>query len=303
MNCKSPVGFVLVALLLCALPVYAQRGGGGRGGGHGFGGHGFGGHSGSGGSTSIGHSVGHSLGHSFGHFFGRRSGGRGSGSPVGRMGVAVPPSAGASMIRGRVVQLPGSQRILMDRRRGFHRRPITEFGFPHHSGFFAFGSSSFNGFCDRPFGFGFRRIFFSDFDCFQQGFLFDPFFVAGFDPFALGTAEADAPFTAMDLGESAADAPTQNAQPGDEDSLVSNDGQLNENQAPAAPDTFLQLTNGSMYALKSYWLEGDRIRYITSYGGENSIPISQIDFGKTIELNAAQGVKFELRPKPVAARP
>ena len=143
-------------------------------------------------------------------------------------------------------------------------------------------------------------MFFSDFDCLQQGFLFDPFFAAGFDPFALGMAETDAPFIATDFDESAADASPQNAQPGDEVWLDSNDGQLDEKQTHAAPDTFLQLTNGSMYALKSYWLEGDRIRYITSYGGENSVPTSQIDFGKTIELNAAQGVKFELRPKPAA---
>ncbi|HYL62818.1 MAG TPA: hypothetical protein VE077_09365 [Candidatus Methylomirabilis sp.] len=300
MNCKSPAGLSLAAFLVCAFPVCAQHGAGG----HAGGGHGFGGHSGFGGGHSMGHSIGHSAGHTFGHFFGHHSGARGRGSPTGRAGSEVPPLAGAAMIRGRVVQLPNPQGVPVGPRPVFHRRPITEFGFPRHSGFFAFGGSSFFGFCGPSLGFSARRLFFGgDFDCFQDSFLFDPFFVAGFDPFILGTSGSSAPPAAVDLGTSAAEVQPPSAEPGDENSSAASDQPFHQNSAPAAPNTLLQLANGSMYALTSYWLDGDRIHYITSYGGENSVPITQIDFERTIQLNSAQGVEFELRPRPAASKP
>jgi hypothetical protein len=78
-----------------------------------------------------------------------------------------------------------------------------------------------------------------------------------------------------------------------------------ENSAAAAPGTkterpvtLLQLLDGSMYGLTDYWVEGERLHYITNYGGENSVPLERIDFGKTMQINADRGIKFELQPKP-----
>lgn len=62
--------------------------------------------------------------------------------------------------------------------------------------------------------------------------------------------------------------------------------------------TLLQLLDGSMYGLMDYWVEGERLYYITNYGGENSVPLERIDFGKTMEMNADRGVKFALQPRP-----
>jgi len=65
--------------------------------------------------------------------------------------------------------------------------------------------------------------------------------------------------------------------------------------------TLLQLVDGPMYGLTDYWIEGDQLHYVTTYGGQNSVPIERIDFAKTAELNADQGVEFVLRPKSKSA--
>ncbi len=71
-----------------------------------------------------------------------------------------------------------------------------------------------------------------------------------------------------------------------------------EGQAPARPITLLQLKNGWMYGLTDYWIEDGRLHYVTTYGGENSVALEQIDFDETVRLNAERGVEFVLRPKP-----
>ena len=286
MKYNRPAGLVLAAILFCAAPLCAQHGGGG---------HSSGGHSGFGG----GHSIGHSMGHSFGHVFGHHSGGRGRSSPMGKGGSEAPPLTGAAMVHGKVVQLPNPQGVLMRGRPRFRHAPLTEFAFSHHFSGFAFGFSSFNSFCGPTPRFSARRMLFGgDFDCLQQGFFFDPFFLAGFDPFTLDTWGSGAPFTAMDLADSTREAQLADQRSGWYSATQPDSEPLSQNQGTPPADTLLQFIDGSMYALTSYWLEGDRIHYITSYGGENSVPLKQVDFDKTLQLNAAQGVKLELRPKP-----
>jgi hypothetical protein len=68
----------------------------------------------------------------------------------------------------------------------------------------------------------------------------------------------------------------------------------------ARPLTLLQLKDGAMYALTDYWIEGGQLHYITSYGGENAVPIDRVDLDKTVQLNWDRGVEFVLRPKPAA---
>ncbi len=69
-------------------------------------------------------------------------------------------------------------------------------------------------------------------------------------------------------------------------------------QPPARPVTLLMLKNGWMYGLTEYWIEDGRLHYVTTYGGENSVPLEQVDFDRTVQLNAERGVEFVLRPKP-----
>jgi len=80
------------------------------------------------------------------------------------------------------------------------------------------------------------------------------------------------------------------------------------NDAENAPEkseahtTSLVLQDGSEFGLTEYWLVGDELSYVTTYGGRNSLPVQRIDLEKTLKLNAERGVKFVLRPKPAQPR-
>ena len=71
----------------------------------------------------------------------------------------------------------------------------------------------------------------------------------------------------------------------------------------AAPDAVSQLfilymKDGSSYAVSDYWLGGGKLHYVTSYGGENTVDLAQLDVQKTVDVNAAAGRKFSLRSGP-----
>jgi hypothetical protein len=63
----------------------------------------------------------------------------------------------------------------------------------------------------------------------------------------------------------------------------------------------LYLKDGSSYAVTDYWLEGGKLHYVASYGGENAIDESTLDLQRTVNENAAQGLTFTLRPAPDVA--
>ena len=254
MKYKGSAFFLLSAFTLATLPAYAQHGGGG---GHagGFGGHG----------------VGH-LGGSSGHVSGSHSGGHGNSSRSAYAHGTAPPPAGAMMMHGRIVQLSNP-------RFGFPRpnkphQPITEFGF---------GVSS-------------RHFLHGDLGCFDFGYLFefDPFCFGGVFPGVFGPAEFDDP------GDPGAFANSDGSEQGESNiaedlayqTSVNND--LQDSSKPTKPKAvvLLQLKDGSMYGLTDYWVVDGRLRYVTDYGGSNSIPLDRIDLPKSIQLNAERGVKF-----------
>jgi hypothetical protein len=80
-------------------------------------------------------------------------------------------------------------------------------------------------------------------------------------------------------------------------------------QAPNSPgdtsatasDTLIYLNDGTSYAVTDYWLAGSKLHYVTSYGGQNSIDLQQLDFQRTVDENASRGVAFTLRPAPASA--
>jgi hypothetical protein len=175
--------------------------------------------------------------------------------------------------------------------------PVRPAFFPFPSGRIRRFRSGFGlGFCDtlfalristRNFGF-FRR----ELSCFGDPFL-NPF-AFGF-PVAIGPPVFLAPVVAS---AGMADAPnaletvlaSQEASPAEPDEQ--------KQDASSPPVTLLQLKNGWMYGLVDYWLENGRLHYVTNYGGQNSVPIEEIDLDKTVQLNWERGVAFVLRPKP-----
>jgi len=71
---------------------------------------------------------------------------------------------------------------------------------------------------------------------------------------------------------------------------------LPQEQAEASPLILLFLKEGTVYGVTDYWLEGGRLHYLTSYGGENTIDVDQLDLQKTVDENFKRGVTFVLRP-------
>jgi len=68
--------------------------------------------------------------------------------------------------------------------------------------------------------------------------------------------------------------------------------------APAPSATTIYLKDGTSYEVMSYWLDAGKLHYITNYGGETSIDISQLDLQRTVDENAQRGGNFTLRPAP-----
>lgn len=93
--------------------------GGGSGGQSGRGGFSSGRSSG----PSSGRGIGHAIGHSFSRLFGHHNKAPSSAHDM------APPLAGATVLHGKVVQLPGPQIISSPARRRFPHRPINDFPF------------------------------------------------------------------------------------------------------------------------------------------------------------------------------
>ncbi len=73
--------------------------------------------------------------------------------------------------------------------------------------------------------------------------------------------------------------------------------------AAPPPATLIYLKDGSSYEVMSYWLDAGKLHYITNYGGENSLDMSQLDLQRTVDENAQRGATFTLRPAPAATAP
>ncbi len=71
-----------------------------------------------------------------------------------------------------------------------------------------------------------------------------------------------------------------------------------EEPGNAKPLALLFLSDGTSYEVSEYWLEGGRLHYVTSYGGENSIAPDHIDLQRTVDENWKRGIEFALRPAP-----
>ena len=177
-------------------------------------------------------------------------------------------------------------------------RRFVPFAFRRPFGFFALNQGFGLSFCSSFFGFGLppRHFFFNGFfNCFPEPFL------VPFAPVAEPVLIESAPAIVAQQSPLAGQATSKGA-------IVEDNSSEAQAFGSARPGcerslTLLQLQDGSMYGLTEHWIEGGQLHYRTSYGGENAVPFEQIDFDKTIELNAECGVEFALRPKPVRSKP
>jgi hypothetical protein len=104
-----------------------------------------------------------------------------------------------------------------------------------------------------------------------------------------------------------------------DDSTVSNEFNPSRYWGPSAPpeetgggggsagssdsEVVLFLKDGTVYAITDYWIADNKLHYVTNYGGENSIPLDQLDMQRTVDVNAKRGVNITLRPTPQQQAP
>jgi hypothetical protein len=161
---------------------------------------------------------------------------------------------------------------------------------------------------------GYDFFFNDDFNCFSDGFFFNPFFMGGYYGSYGGPGwqpnDDQGPYNGFDdySGEPYTDdRPTQRPA---SDVISrwggSTLGSINPSDTPAEtvkkeqPVTLLQLRDGSMYGLVDYWVEAGELHYKTTYGGQDSIGLERIDLQKTVQLNGERGIQFVMRPRTAA---
>lgn len=294
MQYMARLAVLLFIGLFATKHIYAQHG---SGGGHISGG--FSGH-------SAGHAMSSSVGHSFGHLFGHHGGrGKGGVSKSGRREES--PVAGAAIVKGKLVQLPGPAFVVGATRPPFRRDPFEGFPSRHRFDFLPFQNQFGFGFCPPFSGFGFRRYHFffdENFDCFGGRFFIDSLFFGSFS----GNLGIDG--TLIELGaldgniEASAGTTAENEMnhgfrgstaAGTENTVAKGEGLPAGPAKDERPSTLLVLLEGSMYGLTDYWLEDNRLHYLTTYGAQNSVPIESIDFEKTFQANKERGIEFAPR--------
>ncbi len=217
---------------------------------------------------------------------------------------SAPPAIGASFVGSpagtKIVPAQAQRPLTTSSARRFpmwrgavNTRPST---FPN-STFFGrdvviFFDGFFSPFCDfgvvNPFLFQRRFFFLFAHRRFLGGF-FIPFV---FDPFLLRNAE----MVQQTAGEPAEPPASGTYEP--EAGIVEPVPEAGMSRRVSAPLTLLVFTDGSMYGVVDYWLDGRGLHYLTSYGGENSVPLERVDLYATAKANWERGVPFTLRPGP-----
>jgi len=77
-----------------------------------------------------------------------------------------------------------------------------------------------------------------------------------------------------------------------------NTNPLTGNVAISTPTILLYLKDGTMLAASDYWIADNKLHYLVSYGGENTVEMNEVDLQRTVDQNGKNGVKFWLKPNP-----
>lgn len=70
--------------------------------------------------------------------------------------------------------------------------------------------------------------------------------------------------------------------------------------------TTLVLKDGISFGVIDYWVNGDKLGYVTTYGRQNTIDLDRLDLQKTVNRNSMRGIPFVLQERanpPVPAAP
>lgn len=181
---------------------------------------------------------------------------------------------------------------------------------PMGSGFGARPCFEMIGDCDFEFGFGFGSPFFFPpssfgFGCFS---FFNPCGI-GFGPFGFGFGDF---YYGYGWGNGWFYSPAPEIPPAPVNPTESNPppdystGYFYLPEVPysepmqTAPKSTVKLVlkDGTIFDVYSYWLQDNRLYYVTTYNIKTSIPLNDLDLQKTVDLNQKLGVAFTLSNKP-----
>ena len=62
--------------------------------------------------------------------------------------------------------------------------------------------------------------------------------------------------------------------------------------------TLLAMKNEIIYAAAQYWVDGDHLSYLRPSGASGDVPLDELDWARTTELNSERGVTVTLRTRP-----
>jgi len=69
-------------------------------------------------------------------------------------------------------------------------------------------------------------------------------------------------------------------------------------QTPSSSLTLIALRNETIYAVSSYWLDGDNLDYILPSGAQAACALNDVDLARTTQLNSERGISIAFREVP-----
>ena len=68
-------------------------------------------------------------------------------------------------------------------------------------------------------------------------------------------------------------------------------------EVPLAPAAYLVTKDGIEFGVTKYWVEDNRICYVTTYNIQSCLALDQLDLQATVDINYKRGITFTLAPK------
>ena len=69
-------------------------------------------------------------------------------------------------------------------------------------------------------------------------------------------------------------------------------------QTPSSALTLIALRNETIYAVSSYWLDGDNLAYVLPSGAQAACALNDVDLARTTQLNSERGIGIAFRDAP-----
>lgn len=71
-------------------------------------------------------------------------------------------------------------------------------------------------------------------------------------------------------------------------------------QTPSSSLTLIALRNETVYAVASYWLDGDNLDYVLPSGTRSSCALNEVDLARSTQLNSERGIAMSFHEAPPA---